>query len=162
VKSAVHDILHQKVVCMEDVYRNVYNMVLHKFGDYVYQGLKQVIDENLKEVANRVMESRDDDVFLEELNKSWQNHNTSMGYIRDIFMYMERVHIENNSLPTVLEMGRSLFKDNIASSPQIKHRVHTILLRQGSQQQQGSPIQQIISIFTDLGVNDYSIVYLYV
>ena len=70
--------------------RNAYNMVLHKQGDTLYNGLKSVVDEHLKGVASRVAMAIDD-YFLQELNKSWQDHKISMLMIRDILMYMVRL-----------------------------------------------------------------------
>ena len=38
----------------EELYRNAYNMVLHKFGDKLYQGLSDTITSHLKTVAEQV------------------------------------------------------------------------------------------------------------
>ncbi len=65
-------------------------MVLHKYGDLLYNGLKSVVDEHLKEIADQVATSVDEN-FLTELNKAWSDHKISMLMIRDILMYMVRV-----------------------------------------------------------------------
>ncbi len=62
-------------------------MVLHKYGDRLYKGLQQVVDEHLKEVANDVA-AANDDTFMDALNKAWNDHKISMLMIRDILMYM--------------------------------------------------------------------------
>lgn len=62
-------------------------MVLHKYGDLLYQGLQEVVDEHLREVANHVAAAVDE-YFLTELNKCWHDHKISMLMIRDILMYM--------------------------------------------------------------------------
>jgi cullin 3 len=62
-------------------------MVLHKYGDLLYNGLKQVVDEHLKEIATFVANAVDDN-FLNDLNKAWSDHKISMLMIRDILMYM--------------------------------------------------------------------------
>lgn len=64
-------------------------MVLHKYGDILYNGLKAVVDEHLKEVADHVASSVDEN-FLLELDKAWNDHKLSMLMIRDILMYMVR------------------------------------------------------------------------
>jgi cullin 3 len=64
-------------------------MVLHKYGDRLYKGLQQVVDEHLKEVANDVAVANDD-TFMDALNKAWNDHKISMLMIRDILMYMVR------------------------------------------------------------------------
>lgn len=68
-------------------YRNAYNMVLHKHGDILYNGLKEVVNDHLKGIAGNVSNSIEDN-FLPELRKSWNDHKTSMLMIRDILMYM--------------------------------------------------------------------------
>jgi cullin 3 len=65
-------------------------MVLHKYGDRLYKGLQQVVDEHLKEVANDVA-AANDDTFMDALNKAWNDHKISMLMIRDILMYMVSV-----------------------------------------------------------------------
>jgi cullin 3 len=62
-------------------------MVLHKYGDMLYNGLKQAVNEHLQEVANQVSNAVDEN-FLTELNKAWSDHKISMLMIRDILMYM--------------------------------------------------------------------------
>merc|ERR1712000_413542 len=41
----------------EELYRNAYNMVLHKYGDKLYQGLKEEIRIHLDSVANTIAET---------------------------------------------------------------------------------------------------------
>jgi cullin 3 len=67
--------------------RNAYNLVLHKYGDRLYNGLKQVVDEHLKGVAQQVSGAHDD-YFLHALNEAWNDHHQSMLMIRDILMYL--------------------------------------------------------------------------
>lgn len=74
--------------------RNAYNMVLHKYGDRLYEGLKEVVNLHLKDVAEKVA-SANDLKFLDSLNEAWSDHKISMLMIRDILMYM--VIIEDQS-----------------------------------------------------------------
>ena len=68
-------------------FSNAYNMVLHKCGDVLYNGVKNSVDEHLKEVSEEVASAMDDN-FLVEINKAWTDHKVSMLMIRDILMYM--------------------------------------------------------------------------
>lgn len=61
--------------------------MLHKYGDRLYNGLKQVVDEHLKGVAQQVAQANDD-YFLQALNEAWNDHHQSMLMIRDILMYL--------------------------------------------------------------------------
>lgn len=69
--------------------RNAYNMVLHKYGDRLYSGLRDVVNSHLREVADQVV-SVHDDQFLDQINTAWNEHKVSMLMIRDILMYMVR------------------------------------------------------------------------
>jgi hypothetical protein len=61
--------------------RNAYNMVLHKFGDRLYEGLTKTLKAHLRRVASQV-EQAHGVAFLPELRKHWQDHNKSMQMIR--------------------------------------------------------------------------------
>ena len=73
----------------EELYRNAYNMVLHKFGDKLYNGLTDVVTRHLQGVAQQV-QAANDDQFLPELKDKWDKHKLSSIMIRDILMYMVR------------------------------------------------------------------------
>lgn len=65
-------------------------MVLHKYGDMLYKGLQQVVDEHLKGIADEKVVAANDDEFLQQLRAVWNDHKVSMLMIRDILMYMVR------------------------------------------------------------------------
>lgn len=65
-------------------------MVLHKYGDMLYKGLQQVVDEHLKGIADEKVVAANDDQFLGSLRAVWNDHKVSMLMIRDILMYMVR------------------------------------------------------------------------
>ena len=69
----------------EELYRNAYNMVLHKFGDKLYNGLTETITSHLRTVAAAVIAANDDE-FLGELKEKWDKHKLSSIMIRDILM----------------------------------------------------------------------------
>ena len=62
-------------------------MVLHKYGEKLYQGLEDVVDQHLSSVATTVANAPDHN-FLNALNEAWTEHDRSMLMIRDILMYM--------------------------------------------------------------------------
>ena len=60
-------------------------MVLHKFGDRLYQGVADTLTKHLKSVAQKI-EATQDLPFLRELKQRWDEHNKSTQMIRDILM----------------------------------------------------------------------------
>jgi len=163
LKGAIYEIHKQNAsgLSFEELYRNAYNMVLHKYGDRLYKGLQQVVDEHLKGVANDVA-AANDDAFLEALNKAWSDHKISMLMIRDILMYMDRVYVMHHNVPTVYDLGLMLFRDNIARSARVKDRLLKMILSLIQKERTGEVINRgllknITQMLIDLGVNSRTV-----
>ena len=65
--------------------RNAYNMVINKFGERLYMGLENVIEQHLSTIARKI-DAAQGESFLRELKLRWEHHNKSMQMIRDILM----------------------------------------------------------------------------
>ena len=90
LKNAIQEIQkkNNSGLSFEELYRNAYTMVLHKHGEKLYAGLRDVVTEHLvTKVRQDVLDSLNNN-FLQTLNKAWNDHQTSMVMIRDILMYM--------------------------------------------------------------------------
>eukprot|EP01112_Ceratiomyxa_fruticulosa_P003545 TRINITY_DN1386_c0_g1_i3.p1 TRINITY_DN1386_c0_g1~~TRINITY_DN1386_c0_g1_i3.p1 ORF type:complete len:747 (+),score=118.94 TRINITY_DN1386_c0_g1_i3:321-2561(+) len=163
LKGAIHEIHKQNAsgLSFEELYRNAYNMVLHKHGDRLYSGLSTEVHEHLQEVADRVANSHDSS-FLIELGKAWNDHKTSMLMIRDILMYMDRVYVLNHNVPTVFDLGLSLFRDDIARNVRIKDRLLKTVLSLIARERMGEVIDRgilrnVTQMWIDLGINTRSV-----
>ncbi|KAH9314046.1 hypothetical protein KI387_022673 [Taxus chinensis] len=111
----------------EELYRNAYNMVLHKYGEKLYYGLVTAMSVHLKEIAKAV-DGAQGSLFLEELNRKWVDHNKALQMIRDILMYMDRMYVTNANKTPVYELGLNLWKDYIIHGTKIKDRLQDALL----------------------------------
>jgi len=60
-------------------------MVLHKYGDRLYNGVQDALKTHLKLVASQVVNYQGTP-FLQELVSRWHDHNKSTQMIRDILM----------------------------------------------------------------------------
>jgi len=163
LKGAIHEIHKRNAsgLSFEELYRNAYNMILHKYGDRLYKGLQQVVDEHLRGVADHVASSKDDS-FLDALNEAWTDHKVSMLMIRDILMYMDRVYVQQHNVPPVYDLGLMLFRDNIARSVRIKDRLLKTILSLIQKERTGEMINKgllksITQMLIDLGVNSRSV-----
>lgn len=56
-------------------------MVLHKFGDRLYEGVTETLQAHLQGVANEV-EAQHGVRFLPDLRQRWNDHKNSMQMIR--------------------------------------------------------------------------------
>eukprot|EP00029_Vermamoeba_vermiformis_P007606 TRINITY_DN3335_c0_g1_i1.p1 TRINITY_DN3335_c0_g1~~TRINITY_DN3335_c0_g1_i1.p1 ORF type:complete len:736 (+),score=314.22 TRINITY_DN3335_c0_g1_i1:44-2251(+) len=163
LKNAIYEI-HKKNasgLSFEELYRNAYNMVLHKYGDRLYEGLKEVVNQHLKDIAEKVA-SANDLKFLDALNEAWSDHKISMLMIRDILMYMDRVYVTQSNVPSVYDLGLSLFRTNIARNPKIKDRLLKVLLANVQRERSGEVIarslmKNVTQMLVDLGISNRAV-----
>lgn len=161
LEHAIHEIYNRNAsgLSFEELYRNAYNMVLHKFGDKLYAGLVSTMTLHLKEIAASV-EASQGSLFLEELNKKWMEHNKALQMIRDILMYMDRTYIPSTHKTPVHELGLNLWRDNIIHSSNIQTRLKDTLLEIVQKERGGEVINRglmrnIVKMLMDLGPSVY-------
>jgi cullin 3 len=150
--------------------RNAYNMVLHKFGDRLYNGLIATLKAHLRGVAAQV-EQAHGVAFLPELRTHWQDHLKSMQMIRcaralrraatpaararrgadaavcarsDILMYMDRTYVPQQDKQPVHELGLSLWKEQVVRSPRIRERLISTLLDLIGRERAGEAIDCVL------------------
>ena len=130
LKDAIHEINHHNAsgLSFEELYRNAYNMILHRHGQKLYDGLVDVLTTHLKRVATEVTNTPGEEYFLAELDRRWKNHVKSMQMIRDILMYMDRIFVIPNGLRPVHNLGLDLWRDHLMRCPTIRDRVQTVVL----------------------------------
>ncbi|PKU70591.1 cullin-3A-like [Dendrobium catenatum] len=143
----------------EELYRSVYNMVLQKYGEKLYNGLVATLIWNVKEML-RSFKVAQNDLFLVELNRKWDNHNKSLQIIRDIFMYMDRTFIPNARKTSVHDVGLILWNDIVLHSYKIHKRLVTILLDLIQKERTGQVINRnlmrnMTKMLIDLGSSVY-------
>jgi Cullin family/Cullin protein neddylation domain len=111
----------------EELYRFSYNMVLHKYGDILYDGLTGVLSEHLAAMAEKVA-AADPATFLSQLQMQWAWFKISLNHVRDILMYMDRTYVPTKKKKTVHDLGVALFRDHVIRNEAINTRlVETVL-----------------------------------
>uniref|UniRef100_A0A1J3ITE6 Cullin-3B n=1 Tax=Noccaea caerulescens TaxID=107243 RepID=A0A1J3ITE6_NOCCA len=139
----------------EELYRNAYNLVLHKFGEKLYSGLVTAMTAHLKEIRNSI-EAAQGDSFLEMINKKWNDQNKALHMIRDIVMYMDRTYVSSTKKTPVHELGLNLWRDHIVQSSKIQARLRNALLDLVRKERTGEVIDRllmrnVIKMFMELG-----------
>jgi cullin 3 len=100
LKNAIQEIQkkNNSGLSFEELYRNAYTMVLHKHGEKLYSGLREVVTDHLvNKIRTEVIASLNNN-FLQSLNTAWNDHQTAMIMIRDILMYMVCLILTLNSI----------------------------------------------------------------
>eukprot|EP00854_Cymbomonas_tetramitiformis_P023528 gene23528-28485_t len=161
LEDAIHEIHNHNAfgLSFEELYRNAYNMVLHKFGDRLYKGLEDTITAHLVEVSKKI-DVAQGLLFLEETNKRWEDHNKSMQMIRDILMYMDRTYVNQHGKTPVHELGLKLWRDTVVRCDTIKPRLSATLLELIQKERSGETIDRalvrcITKMLMDLGTQVY-------
>ncbi|CAM9725172.1 unnamed protein product [Ectocarpus sp. 12 AP-2014] len=112
----------------EELYRNAYNLVLHKHGDLLYAGVRESVQAHLDEVGE-IIATATDDRLLHDLSQQWGDHQVTMQMVRDILMYMDRTYVSFNKKMPVYEMGLVVFRDTVARHDKVKGRLQSLLLQ---------------------------------
>eukprot|EP00250_Pteridium_aquilinum_P010939 c19729_g1_i1 orf=85-2289(-) len=159
--EAIREIYNRNAsgLSFEELYRNAYNMVLHKYGDKLYTGLVNTMTQHLKEMG-RTIEAAQGGLFLEELNRNWLEHNKALQMIRDILMYMDRTFVPNYNKTPVHELGLNLWRDHVVRSPKIKARLLDTVLDLIYRERTGEVINRglmrnVTKMLMDLGLDVY-------
>lgn len=161
LEHAINEIYNHNAsgLSFEELYRNAYNMVLHKFGEQLYSGLVKTMTSHLKEICLSI-EAAQGGLFLEELNRKWADHNKALQMIRDILMYMDRTFIPSTHKTPVHELGLNLWRDFVIHSSKIQSRLKDTLLENIQKERGGEVINRglmrnITKMLMDLGSSVY-------
>jgi len=164
LKNAIQEILKKQDsgVSFEELYRIAYALVLHKYGEKLYTGLKEVVTEHLvNKVRNDVLESLRNN-FLQTLNSTWNDYLTSMVMIRDIVTYMDRIYVQQNSVENVYNLGLMIFRNEIIREPRIHCHLRETLLSMVAKERRGevvdrSSIKNACQMLMVLGIDSRAI-----
>lgn len=161
LESAIREIHNQNAsgLSFEELYRNAYNMVLHKFGDRLYSGVQEALRSHLRGVAGDVVNAQGTP-FLQELVSRWNDHNKSTQMIRDILMYMDRTYVMQQHKVPVFQLGLDLWRDQVIRQQQIHQRLSNILSDMVARERGGEIVDKallrsITQMLMDLGKPTY-------
>ncbi|XP_078432761.1 cullin 3 [Wolffia australiana] len=162
LEHAIHEIYNHNAsgLSFEELYRNAYNMVLHKFGDKLYSELIATMTGHLKRIC-KTIEAAQGGLFLEELNRKWGEHNKALQMIRDILMYMDRTYVANNNKTPVHELGLGLWREHVVHADGVRTRLVDVLVDQVQRERSGEVIDRglmrsVTKMLSDLGLAVYS------
>jgi cullin 3 len=73
--NAIDEIYNRNAsqLSFEELYRNAYNLVLHKHGSLLYEGVSDKLSSHLQETVKRLSEVPDSSL-LEEMATTWSEH----------------------------------------------------------------------------------------
>ncbi|XP_033759377.1 cullin-3-A-like [Pecten maximus] len=144
LKNAIQEIQkkNNSGLSFEELYRNAYTMVLHKHGEKLYTGLKEVVHDHLVTKVREDVLSALNNNFLQILNSAWNDHQTSMVMIRDILMYMDRVYVQQNNVDNVYNLGLMIYRDHVVRHPTIRDHLKMTLLEMVAKERRGEVVDR--------------------
>ena len=164
LKNAIQEIQkkNNSGLSFEELYRNAYTMVLHKHGEKLYNGLRQVVQDHLDNKVRQDVLAAINNNFLKTLNQAWNDHQTSMVMIRDILMYMDRVYIIPNRVDSVYNLGLNLFRDHVVRYGSIRDNLKETLLDMVMRERRGevivrSAVRNACQMLINLGIDSRNV-----
>ena len=130
-------------------------MVLHKFGDRLYNGLRECLSAHLESVAQGISECSNE-FFLKTIEQRWKDYTKSVQAIRDILMYMDRTYVQQHHKTPVHDLAMNLWRDIVIRHPVILPRLLGKILDDVHKERTGEAIEReliksITRMFVDLG-----------
>jgi cullin 3 len=148
----------------EELYRNSYNLVLHKHGHLLYDGVSEKVTRHLMRTAE-ILSETPDTVLMDAVAASFREHQITMSMVSDILMYMDRNFTSQNKKRPVYDLGLHLYRINVWEHHRVLHRITEQLLvviaseRDGFLTDDRTLAKSIISMLLQLGASDNSNVY---
>lgn len=160
LKNAIQEIQkkNNSGLSFEELYRNAYTMVLHKHGERLYTGLREVVADHLENKVKTDVLRAINNNLLGTLNEAWNDHQTSMVMIRDILMYMDRVYVQQNEVDNVYNLGLIIFRDQVVRDPVVREKLKDTLLDLIMRERRGEvvnriAIKNVCNMLMVLGIN---------
>ena len=162
--TAIDEIYNRNAsqLSFEELYRNAYNLVLHKHGTFLYEGVTDKINHHLMETVEKLAHQTLESQLLEEVANVWKEHQITMTMIRDVLMYMDRSYVVQERRRPVYELGLHLFRVAVWEHPQVGNRVVDLLLQSVYNERSGilsddrSTARLVLGMLQELGRADYA------
>ena len=111
IREAIHKIYAKEASTLsyEELYRTAYNLVLHKHGEILYQGVRNTTIELLQPIVEKLNKCSEDDL-IRRINEIWKDIKLSIVMIKDILMYMDRNYVPKVKLQSVEYLQTQCFQ----------------------------------------------------
>jgi cullin 3 len=87
-------------------------LVINKHGKTLYKEIIESVKRNILPYLE-ILKKTEESEYLQKINELWDNHNTSLGMVSDISMYLDKNYVVKEKMKSILESGLLLFKKNI-------------------------------------------------
>lgn len=158
LKAAIQEIHAENASALsfEELYRFAYQLVLHKHGEMLYNGVSNTLSDHLSTVASHVAEAHDARL-LHVLQEQWQKQKVTLKMIHDILMYMDRVYVTQEKKMSIYDVGVTIFRDKAIRHNNVRLRMRGILLNSIDRERKGEIIdteliRATLTMLRDVGI----------
>jgi|Transcript_52290 cullin 3 len=143
IENAIHQIYQQNAssLSFQNLYTSGYQIILHKHGDILYNGVEETITQHIVGEREKVMACAEP-VFLQELLDHWEKHRTAVSMIRDILMYMDKNYVPQHKKLGVYDLGVKIFGECMLKDKKVSERVRSLTLGIIEQERNGETAPQ--------------------
>ena len=159
LRTAIGQIYNQNAssLSFEELYRNAYNLVLHKHYDLLYEGVRGAFREHLLVSLVDIVETSNEDM-LQILVSVWAFHKVAFNMIKDILMYMDRAYCTPRKKAPVYTLALQMFREVIIYHASVRSRLRSILLEQIHQERHGRVVDRgllrsVLQMLDELGID---------
>lgn len=163
LRSAITHIFAENAsqLSFEVLHRYSYNLVLHKKGQMLYDGVVGMIADHMTAVGRTVSETHDESL-LPVLKSQWDLQRIILKNICDILMYLDHNFVQPNQKTSVRDCGVVLFRERVIRHAGVRPRLKSILLSSVASERVGEMIDTtlmrgILSMLKDAGIGSTAV-----
>ena len=161
LRDSIDEIHNQdaSLLSFEELYRSAYNLVLHKHGDVLYEGVRGCVEEHLSKVGEKVGQQSLDSTVMKRVGEAWTDHMLKMVMVRDsICMYMDRTYVIQQKKRPVYEVGLKAFREKVWERKDVKGRVERMLMTEVGRERDGELIDRgvmknVLQMLLEIGID---------
>jgi len=146
VLSDAIDKIYQKnysELSYEELYKNAYHLVLHRYGEMTYKNLQETIEKNLRRYYQSLSQKQEES-FLNNFNNIWIDAKEMLKAISQIFLYMDKNYVAKQCINPIKIMGYQIFKKVFLDDPLLRRKLITELLILIRQERDGFKIDRML------------------
>ncbi|CCF58925.1 hypothetical protein KAFR_0F03290 [Kazachstania africana CBS 2517] len=101
-------------ISFEKTYHVVYNLVIYKRSDDLYNHLKELFTSKLTELKDSQFSDLNQDwEILQKVAEFWKIQRENFNLVADLMIYLDRVYCKSNRLPEIVDLALHVFRDII-------------------------------------------------
>jgi len=151
----------------EELYQVASRVCSNKEGNFLYLNIYSMCESRMIEMADhlRQVDASDKGIFLISAQQTWQRHCSDMLNLRNVFLLLDRMYLKSekhdHGVRSLYEMGLRLFKERVATHPDIEHKIISGLLLLVEKDRNGdvvdkSMLKNMVHMLLELGMYETS------